>query len=437
MLPGSGSRQRRSNTDADVAIGALSTLRGYGWRYLPSLTKSQREIVRHPAKRKVLALGRRAGKTSLAIHVLGQEALRNGKPYGYFAPTYKLLSPVWRELKDALGTLIIEKSESDKRIVLVGGGSIECWHMQDEAVARGRRYQGVIIDEAAWSDNLGKVWNGSISPTLTDWGGWAWFLSTPNGRNFFWSLYMRGKRDEDGWHSWCLPTSSNPYIPKESIEEARRSLPQMWFEQEYEAKFLEDSGVVFRTVREAATVPKGEEYNNAHDYVMGIDWGRKDDYTAAVIIDVVTAEVVYVSRFNTVGWNRQRGYLKAIVEVWKPSIILAESNSIGGPNIEALQEEGVIVDGFRTTAASKNPLIDRVALAIEQGKLALLQDEDFLNELEAYTISTLPGGGWRYSAPEGAHDDFVIALALAYRAYISAAEPIGSLWTTITSRGGW
>ena len=69
---------------------------------------------------------------------------------------------------------------------------------------------------------------------------------------------------------------------------------------------------------------------------------------------------------------------------------------------------------FATTAKSKGPLIEELALAVERQELALLPDETLLHELAAYTVERLPGGTYRYSAPPGQHDDTVIALALAW-----------------------
>lgn len=68
------------------------------------------------------------------------------------------------------------------------------------------------------------------------------------------------------------------------------------------------------------------------------------------------------------------------------------------------------------TAASKGPLIEALALAIERRDLALLPDDTLLGELAAYGMERLSGGGFRYSAPPGLHDDTVIALALAWHA---------------------
>jgi hypothetical protein len=93
---------------------------------------------------------------------------------------------------------------------------------------------------------------------------------------------------------------------------------------------------------------------------------------------------------------------------------LNEANSMGSVNIEALQSEGFPVRPFQTTAGSKNPLIEALALAIERREIALLPDDVLLYELASYTLERLPGGGYRYTAPPGAHDDTVMATALAW-----------------------
>ncbi|MBA3873665.1 MAG: hypothetical protein H0X30_31415, partial [Anaerolineae bacterium] len=104
--------------------------------------------------------------------------------------------------------------------------------------------------------------------------------------------------------------------------------------------------------------------------------------------------------------------------------IYAESYSIGSPNIEALQQEGLPIHPFVTTAASKPALIESLALAIERRDLALLPDDILLDELANYRMERLPAGGYRYSAPSGLHDDLVIATALAWHACRFSAPSI-------------
>jgi hypothetical protein len=111
--------------------------------------------------------------------------------------------------------------------------------------------------------------------------------------------------------------------------------------------------------------------------------------------------------------------------------IVAEENSIGGPNIEALREEGLPVIAFQTTATSKPPLIESLALAFERREIAILPDAVQLAELQAYerTVSRLTGRS-SYNAPEGYHDDTVMALALAWWGIVNRrpAELVESPW---------
>jgi hypothetical protein len=191
-------------------------------------------------------------------------------------------------------------------------------------------------------------------------------------------------------------------------------LPERTFRQEYLAEFLSGSGAVFRGVEQAATVAPGGAPQSGERYGFGADGGRSHDYTAIAVLAVSARQLVALERFTGVGWAVQRGKLAALAARWQPEAIWAEANSVGGPNIEALQAEGLPVQPFHTTAASKAPLIEGLALAIERGELALLRDAVLLAELEAYTLEQLPSGQFRYSAPTGGHDDTVIALALAW-----------------------
>ena len=95
-------------------------------------------------------------------------------------------------------------------------------------------------------------------------------------------------------------------------------------------------------------------------------------------------------------------------------VIYAESNSIGGPNIEALQREGLPVRPFETTASSKPPLIESLVLAFDRSEITILDDPIMTGELMAYERTITPSGRSQYSAPQGLHDDTVIALALAW-----------------------
>jgi hypothetical protein len=124
---------------------------------------------------------------------------------------------------------------------------------------------------------------------------------------------------------------------------------------------------------------------------------------------------LHLERFNQIGWNVQRGRLVALYERYQPYTILAEENSIGSVNIEALRSEGLPMQGFTTTHKSKGPLIEGLVLAMEKEEVVLLNDETLKHELMSYEMKQTKFG-WSYSAPSGGHDDTVMATALSFHA---------------------
>lgn len=381
----------------------------------PRWHDGQLAILAGDARFRVAACGRRFGKSFLAQFRLAEPALKGGRT-AYFAPHYKLLTDTWREVCDRVMPAITRASTSERRIETTKGGSMEFWTLEDPHAGRSRRYDRVIVDEAGLVPHLGETWEASIRPTLTDTCGGADFYGTPWGRNYFWQIYQRGNDPLDGeWQAWQMPSSANPHLPPEEIEAARTSMTERRYRQEYLAEFLEDGGGVFRFVRDAAT---SEAVPGAgvpgHQYVIGCDWGRENDATVFTVFDVAERRMVALDRMLRTDYALQRARLHALASRFLGAAILAESNSIGAPVIEALNREGLRVIPFTTTAATKAQIVDCLALALEQRSVRLLPDPVLIGELEAYESERLPSGLIRFSAPEGQHDDCVIAACLAW-----------------------
>ena len=334
----------------------------------------------------------------------------------WLAPTHQMAGQVWRDLKHSLrrvkGCMI---SETERRIDLAGGGMIAVRSTHHPDNLRGEGLDLAILDEAAFME--ARVWHAVLRPMLVTSRGQAVFLSTPFGRNWFWDLFQLGLRGEDGeWGAFQFPTAANPLIAPAELAQIRRTTAEHIWQAEYEAAFADDSGQVFRGIRQAVAAPRFATPQAGHQYVAGVDWGRDYDYTVIVMMDATERQMVAIDRFNQIGWRLQRGRLRAMADYWQPQVIWAEANSIGEPNIEALIEEGLPMRRFMTTAKSKAPLIESLALAIERGRLTLLDDPVLLAELAGFALERLPGGGYRYAAPPGAHDDAVMAAALAWHA---------------------
>ena len=99
---------------------------------LPELHPAQQEIFDHAARFKVLACGRRFGKTTVAVKVICSHLLA-GKSVAYFAPTFRMTKDVWEDLKSVLAPVTKRVSEHDFRLELHTGGMLECWSLMAQA----------------------------------------------------------------------------------------------------------------------------------------------------------------------------------------------------------------------------------------------------------------------------------------------------------------
>ena len=207
---------------------------------LPPLHVGQRAVKDSPARYKVLACGRRWGKTRLGTALCLETALRGGRAW-WVAPSYKLAAVGWRGV-----TLLARQipgadvRQGDRMVQLPTGGTVQVRSADDPQSLRGEGLDFVVLDECAYM--RAEAWTEALRPTLSDRQGGALFISTPRGLNWFRALWLRGQdQSQSDWRSWTFKTSDNPFIAPEEIEAARRDLLSRIFKQEYEADFLEDN----------------------------------------------------------------------------------------------------------------------------------------------------------------------------------------------------
>jgi hypothetical protein len=380
---------------------------------LPTPHEGQRVVLQNAARFNAVACGRRFGKTTMGVDLLLRPALC-GKPVAWYSPSYPMLSEVWREVRNLTAPITQERNEQEKRIQLVTGGIIRFWSLTDPDSSRGHKYARVFIDEAAKVARLEEAWNAVIRPTLADFQGDAFLASTPRGRDFFHTCHSWGQDQlRTDWHSWQMPSWSNPHVPRSEFEEMRFTLPERIYQQEIEALFLEDGGGVFRGV--SAVVDKGrtknEPYDSARRYTMGVDIARVQDFTVIAVVDNQGRQV-YHERFNQISWERQLEAIENAASTYHAAVYL-DSTGVGDPIYEFLRKRGLKVEPFVFTNSSKESLIDNLAILIEQGRVSLMDLPVQTAELQAYEYELTPSRLVRMNAPAGMHDDCVIALALS------------------------
>lgn len=374
--------------------------------------EGQTPLIHSPYRYNVVAAGRRWGKTEAGK--LRAIFRAPSQRVWWVMPTYDSGQAIWRDFEstfrplEAFGGCYINKSE---RLILFPN---KCF-LQVKAADSRLRSAGldhVIVDEAAFTSDT--LWDHVLRPMLLEGKGSADFLSSTNGRNWFWRLYQNGLDPAlPNWKAWHFTSYDNPLLDPAEIDDIKANTPERVFQQEYLAEFLEDGGAVFRNIK-ACTRTTDLPTETRNPVVIGVDWARYNDYSVFIAIDTSTHEVLEIDRFNQIDWTMQRGRLLAMTQRWKTRRIIAEANSIGEPNIEELRKDGLSVTAFTTTSASKAQVINQLALAFEQADITIPNDDVLIGELQAFTMERLPSGNFRYTAPPGLHDDCVISLALAW-----------------------
>ena len=221
-----------------------------------TLHKGQREVFSDKHRFKVVAAGRRWGKTSLSLLKILRRAVVPKSLIWYVAPTYGMARTIlWDLLKDSLPRKWIKSiNETRMSIVLYNGTKIELKGSDKPDSLRGVGLHLIILDEA--QDHEEETWYKVLRPTLASTRGEAIIIGTPKLFNFFHDLYVLGQRGEtymtpkgamrkNTWKSWQFPTITSPFIPASEVEAARADMDEKSFRQEFEASFETMSGRVY------------------------------------------------------------------------------------------------------------------------------------------------------------------------------------------------
>ena len=368
---------------------------------LPQPHVNQQKILDSQARFRIVMCGRRFGKSELSqIEIITNALL--GKNVAYITPTYQLARVFFEKLIKAVP---FESNKSELSIKFPNDGSVEFFTGERLDNLRGRKFHLVVIDEASFIPNLEEGWLNSIRPTLTDYKGRALFLSTPKGKNFFYSLYL--KNGEPDWEAFKFTTYDNPHIDKTEIDDARTQIPEVVFEQEYMANPSENAANPF-----GSAFIKQCTFELSHEppIAFGVDLAKSVDFTAIIGLDR-NGSVCHFDRFQK-DWRQTKQVINSLPKV----PILMDSTGVGDPIFEDLQRDGVNVQGYKFSSTSKQQLMEGLASAIHQRKITF-PDGHITQELEIFEYQ-YTSFGVKYSAPPGFHDDCVMALGLAWHHYV-------------------
>ena len=368
---------------------------------------------------------RQKGKSYMIANLLLYYAINYAKTNNYcLSPSLKQAKNIFKTIIDAIsGTdIILRKNATELTIVLINGSTINFKSAEQRDSLRGFTADFLAVDECAFIDDdifyMILPWcDAKKAPIL--------MVSTPYLKSgFFFKYYNLGLGDDENiktidWSDERFRESIERILPAYKLEEYRKVLPKNVFLTEYLGEWLDDEGQVFTNVTNCI---EDHQITNTDRLYVGIDWSNQvdSDYTVVSVFNQ-DSEQVYLKYFNRITPIKQVELIVAELEPYYRQIELinCETNSLGTPYTELLKEKSQLlaskVEGFTTTNKSKNDMVTNMQVALEQNNITLLDDERLKREFGYFTANYNPKTKTvSYSAPNGLHDDIVMATLIAY-----------------------
>lgn len=371
----------------------------------------QKQMHESKARFRIACCGRRFGKTYMGLNEIVKYANENEfSTTTWVSPTFRQARVVFNIIVRHFERAFLSCAKNTLEIKWLNGSLTKFLSTEAKDRLRGDSSDLMVIDEAASIDE--EIWTHILRPMLSDTQGKAIIISTPKSFNWFHTLFQRGDDPMyPQYASFTFPTSANPYIKAEEIEEVRTSLPYDVFRQEYLAEFLEGRGTVFKNIRGciAGTL---EEPIEGKQYTCGFDVAKHSDFSCIVVLDNDTNQVVYFDRFNRIDYIVQVKRMADVAHNYNNARVIMDSTGVGDPILESLKAAKINAEGFQFTNKSKQQLIEHLAVQLERKEVTYPEISVLLNELGAYQYELSRAGNLIYNAGSG-HDDSVIALALA------------------------
>ena len=209
------------------------------------LTQPQLNIFDDPARFRVAVCGRRFGKSFLAIWEIARAARQPNQRVLYIAPSYRqaksiIFDPLIEQLTKR--NTVKRVIQSELSITLINGSKIELRSADAADSMRGLSGSFAVLDEVAFMDKT--VWTDVVRPLLSDQEGGALFITTPQGQNWVYDLYLQGETLDD-WSSYQYTTLDGGQVSAEEVEAAKRDLDDNTFRTEYLADFTSTSRLIY------------------------------------------------------------------------------------------------------------------------------------------------------------------------------------------------
>lgn len=401
----------------------------------PWIAEYQQDAIFCEERYGVVEATTKSGKTHGCILWLFEEAAAGstGMFYWWIAPVYTQAEIAYGRLKRALPAELYHAVDSKRTLHLINGATIVFKSGEDPDRLYGEDVYAAVIDEA--SRLREESWH-AVRSTLTATRGKIRIIGNVRGRrNWAYKLARRAESGAPNMHyakitAWDAVKAG--ILEDEEIEDAQNQLPEQVFKELYLAEPSEDGGNPFglNSIETCAT-----GWGEGPPHVWAWDLAKSVDWTAGIALNEA-GQVCQIERWNKtmlppgqVGdyWEITE---KLIVELTDGAPALIESNGVGDPVVEGIQRRAREDRGeenflpWITSATNKQQLMEGLAVAIQQHLTKFPPESVLRTELDEFEYN-ITRTGMKYSAPEGLHDDTVMAMAMAWALYDAIPTPIG------------
>lgn len=375
-----------------------------------------KEILNSDAKYHCINTSRQFGKTVLLSQLLLYYSINNKKKViWYTAPTHAVAKRMYKFIYKAIKNtnVLTYHNKTDMELELYNNSIIKFTGVDKYDNLRGGSVDYFFCDEFAFYRD--EAWNEVLKQMIaTKNKGKAFFVSTPNGKlNNFYRFSKLAQSDENKRYQYHYAKySENPYYDQYEVIDAKKTLPEFIFRQEYEAEFIDLSSELFQNLDD---VVYSKPIKGEGPFYAGLDLGRQDDYTVLTIIDK-NNKVIEWYRDNGKSWELMVNNVINILKKYNAPV-LVEVNSIGDVIFEMIKKKWNKTYPFQTTGESKNPLIENMLIHFQNKDLLIPDKNNYKtlhDEISTYIVEyTASKRNFRYTHSVGFHDDTIDSLALS------------------------
>lgn len=377
-----------------------------------SLKEYQRRITEARTRFTVTDASTKSGKTYSHIYWLFKEAhqpgYKRGDNFWWIAPIYAQAEIAFNRMaRRVIGNSLYKVNHSKLRITTPLGTIIHFKSAENPDHLYGEDVYACVMDE--YTRMKEAAWH-AIRSTLTHTKGKCKFIGNARGnRNWGYKLGQRAKGDTSGEWSYFKITAYDAVdagiLDLEEIESAKRDLPERVFRELYLAEASEEGSCPFGLNHIERCI---KPLSNKPVKWFGVDLAKSYDFTVIIGLDE-DGMIAHYERFQ-MDWTMTKA---RIIQVVGNTPCMVDSTGVGDPIVEDLQAVCMQLYGFKFDSFSKQKLIEGLIMAVQAGETSIL-DNEHRYEMEQFEY-VYSQRAVRYAAPDGEHDDTVIAHALAQK----------------------